>query len=186
MLTRYGFGSIQIGDDLYKISPTFQNSDRLGTPKEIVGLIKYFYDLKSLPWLYMTAIDIVNTFCRPALPEKVTGTFKHSNGKLKMVNPPPDYLIHDIIALAGHCIKHGIIGDHDIGSGEGEPMEEFDAYMYIGMAQKDLGKTREQAADMTMTEFLMVWDIAFPEAKKKREGRFSDSEMALWKERTGQ
>lgn len=177
MLTRYGFGSIQIGDDLYKISPTFQNIDKLGTPKEIIGLVKSFAVINSLPWLYMTAVDILNACCEPQLPERITGRFKHLNGKLKLVNPPPEYVIHDIIAIAGHCIKHGVVGAHDIGGGGGEPMREFDAYMYIGLAQKELGKTREQAADMTMTEFLMMWDIAFPEAKKKREERLTKDEQ---------
>lgn len=171
MLTRYGFAAIYIDDIEYKLSPTFQNIDKIGTPKEIIETVTSLYNCPSINWQYHRALGVVQTCCEPKLPEKATGRFKvYDNGKLKLVNPPSSDFVSDIVVLASHCIKHGVIGvTSDESSGDGEPMKEFDAYMYMGLAQEHLSKTREQAADMTMTEFLMAWDIKFPEAKKKRD-----------------
>lgn len=179
MLTRYGFAAIYIDDIEYKLSPTFQNIDKLGTPKEIIETVTSFFNCPSVNWQYHRAVEIVQACCEPKLPEKATGKFKvYENGKLKLVNPPSKDFMHDIIVLASHCIKHGVIGLTDSDSSEeGEPMKEFDAYMYIGLAQEHLSKSREQAADMTLTEFLMLWDIKFPEAKKKREERLTKNEQ---------
>lgn len=179
MLTRYGFAAIYIDDVEYKLSPTFQNIDKLGTPKEIIETVTSLYNCPSINWQYHRALEIVQACCEPKLPEKATGRFKvYDNGKLKLVNPPSSDFMSDILVLASHCIKHGVIGvTGDESSGDGEPMKEFDSYMYMGLAQEHLNKTREQAADMTMTEFLMAWDIKFPEAKKKRDEKLSKAEQ---------
>ena len=179
MLTRYGFAAIYIDGVEYKLSPTFQNIDKLGTPSEIIETVKSLYNCPSFNWQYHRALEVVQACCEPKLPEKFTGRFKTlENGKIKLVNPPSADFIHDIVVLALHCIKHGVTGfTGDDSGGEGEPLKEFDAYFYMGLAQEHLNKTREQSADMTMTEFLMLWDIKFPEAKKKREERLTKSEQ---------
>ena len=179
MLTRYGFAAIYIDDVEYKLSPTFQNIDKLGTPKEIIEEVKSLFSCRYLDWQYVRALDVVQSCLDIKLPESVVGTVEvDTSGKLKLVNPPSSDFISDIVVLASHCIKHGVIGvTSDESSGDGEPMKEFDAYMYMGLAQEHLSKTREQAADMTMTEFLMAWDIKFPEAKKKRDEKLSKAEQ---------
>ena len=183
MLTRYGFGAIYIDDKEYKISPTFQNIDKLGTPKEIIKKTDLFFTMLSPPrgWLeqvknynikiYKQAVEILQSCCEPKLPSAVTGGFKEqANGTVKIVNPPSQDFMHDIIVLASHCLKYGVIGLTDSESlEEGEPISEFDVYHFIGLACEHLGRTREQAADMTLTEFMMAWDIKFPEQKKERE-----------------
>jgi len=171
MLTRYGFAAIYIDGVEYKLSPTFQNIDKLGTPEEIIETVKSLYNCPSFNWQYHRALEVVQACCEPKLPEKFTGRFKTlENGKIKLVNPPSADFIHDITVLALHCIKHGVMGfTGGEGGGDGDPLKEFDAYFYMGLAQEHLSKTREQSADMTMTEFLMLWDIKFPESKKERE-----------------
>lgn len=171
MLTRYGFGAIHIDDKQYKISPTFQNIDKLGTPKEIIETFKSFFNCPSINWQYHRAVEILQACCEPKLPEKVTGRFRvDERGKMKLVNPPSQDFMHDIIVLASHCLKYGVVGVSDGESlEEGEPITEFDVYQFIGLACEHLGRTREQAADMTLTEFMMSWDIKFPEQKKERE-----------------
>ncbi|HEY7864552.1 MAG TPA: DUF6246 family protein [Psychromonas sp.] len=171
MLTRYGFGAIYIGDKEYKISPTFQNIDRLGTPKEIVETFTSFFNCPSINWQYHRAVEILQACCKPKLPDSVTGRFKvYENGKMKLINPPNNDFMHDIIVLASHCLKYGVIGVVNSESSEqAEPIKKFDAYHFIGLACEHLGRTREQAADMTLTEFMMAWDTKFPEQKKERE-----------------
>lgn len=171
MLTRYGFGAIHIDDKQYKISPTFQNIVKLGNPKEIIETFTAFFNCPSINWQYHRAVEILQACCEPNLPDKITGRFKvYENGKMKLINPPSADFMHDIIVLAGHCLRYGIVGVTDEESlEEGEPIKEFDPYYFIGLATEHLGRTREQAADMTLTEFMMAWDIKFPEQKKERE-----------------
>jgi len=179
MLTRYGFGGIYIDDKEYKISPTFQNIDKLGTPKEIIETFTSFFNCPSINWQYHRAVEILQACCEPKLPNSATGRFKvYENGKLKLINPPSQDFMHDIIVLATHCLRHGVIGVTDSESeSEGEPIKEFDVYFYIGLACEHLRRSREEAADMTLTEFLMMWDIRFPEAKKKRDERLTKAEQ---------
>lgn len=171
MLTRYGFGAIHIGDKEYKISPTFGNIDKLGTPREIVETFTSFFNCPSINWQYHRAVEILQACCEPKLPDSVTGRFKvYENGKMKLINPPSKDFMHDIIVLAGHCLKYGIVGvtNYEVET-DGEPIKEFDAYHFIGLACEHLGRTREQAADMTLTEFMMAWDIKHPEQAKERK-----------------
>lgn len=171
MLTRYGFGAIYIGDNKYEVRPTFQNIGKLGTPKEVIETFKAFFNCPSINWQYHRAVEILQACCEPNLPDKVTGRFRvDERGKMKIVNPPAQEFMHDIIVLASHCLRYGVVGvtDEDLKS-EGEPIQEFDVYQFIGLATEHLGRSREQAADMTLTEFMMAWDIKFPEQKKERE-----------------
>lgn len=179
MLTRYGFGAIHIDDKQYKISPTFQNIDKLGTPKEIIETFTSFFNCPSINWQYHRAVEILQACCEPNLPDKVTGRFRvDERGKMKLVNPPSQDFMHDIIVLASHCLKYGVVGVTDSESTEeGEPISEFDVYHFIGLACEHLGRTRDQAADMTLTEFMMAWDIKFPEQKKARQERLSKLEQ---------
>lgn len=179
MLTRYGFGAIHVDGVKYEIRPTFQNMDKLGSPKEIIETFISFFNCPSVNWQYHRATEILNACCNPELPTSLTGRFKvYENGKLKLVNPPSNDFMHDIIVLASHCLKHGVVGDTgEESQGDGEPIKQFDPYYFIGLACEHLGRTREQAADMTLTEFLMAWDMKFPEAKKKRDERLSKTEQ---------
>ena len=171
MLTRYGFGAIYIDDKQYKISPTFQNIDKIGTPTEIVEAFKSFFGCKYLDWQYVRALDILQPCCEPKLPKEITGAVAVSeNGKMKLINPPANDFMHDIIVLASHCLQYGVVGvTDDESTGDGEPILEFDVYHFIGLATEHLGRTREQAADMTLTEFMMAWDIKHPEQAKERK-----------------
>lgn len=171
MLTRYGFGAIYIDGKQYKISPTFQNIDKIGTPTEIVETFKSFFGCKYLDWQYVRALDILQPCCEPNLPKEITGTVEVSEkGKMKLINPPSNDFMHDIIVLASHCLQYGVVGvTDDESTGDGEPITEFDVYHFIGLATEHLGRTREQAADMTLTEFMMAWDIKNPEQAKERK-----------------
>lgn len=171
MLTRYGFGAIYIDDKQHKISPTFQNIAKLGTPKEIIETFMAFFSCPSINWQYHRAVEILQACCEPSLPDKATGRFRvDDRGRMKLVNPPSTDFMHDIIVLAGHCLRYGIVGvTEEESHEEGEPIKEFDPYYFIGLATEHLGRTRDQAADMTLTEFMMAWDIKHPEQAKERK-----------------
>lgn len=171
MLVEYGFGAINIGDKRYEISPTFQNIAKLGKPRDIVETFTSFINCPSITWQYHRAVEIVQACCEPKLPESVVGRFRvDEKGRMKLVNPPPEFFIHDMIMWAIHIFRFGVVGvtDEEL-SEHGEPIKEFNPYRFIGEACEHLGRTREQAADMTLTEFIMACDIRFPEQKKERE-----------------
>lgn len=171
MLTRYGFGAIYIDDKKHEIRPTFQNIAKLGNPKEIIDSFMAFYNPVNFDCQYYRAVEILQACCEPELPDSAIGFFEYfDDGTVKAHDAPNDDFIHDVTVLASHCLRYGIVGVTDEESNEqGEPIKEFDPYYFIGLACEHLGRTREQAADMTLTEFMMAWDIKFPEQKKERE-----------------
>ena len=61
MLTRYGFAAIYIDDVEYKLSPTFQNIDKLGTPKEIIEEVKSLFSCRYVD-LHMYISYVLNIF----------------------------------------------------------------------------------------------------------------------------
>ena len=172
MLVGYGFGDIYVNGECYKVAPTFKNIEKLGDKKEILSKTVEFFNAGNFNDIILRSIEILDCCTDKPLPIEYVGEFvatkkglKYKPGKIAGVNS-----INDMIAIAARCLRYGIIGVlDDESSGDGEPIKEFDVYYFIGLATEHLGRTREQAADMTLTEFLMAWDVKFPEQAKERK-----------------
>lgn len=186
MLTAYGFGEIKFGDASYKLSPTFKNISKLGTPKEIIELFRDFVGATSAMSQYLIGVQVLNACCYPQLPEKLIGRVKASVRGKGLVYVQPSHgkpMFDDVIVLAHHCLKHGVCGqiDSDDEEPEGEPLKEFDAYNYMELARTHLGLSLDDASNMTMTEFVRMMQIKFP--PKRNENRVSkkeEREMLAW------
>lgn len=187
MLTAYGFGCIKFGGDEYKLSPTFTNISKLGTPQEIIELFRDFIGATSAMSQYLLGVQVLNACCEPMLPESLIGRVKPSVRGNGLVYVQPSHgkpMFEDVITLAHHCLKHGICGaveqDED-DEPTGEPIKEFDAYHYMELARTHLGLSLDDASNMTMTEFVRMMQIKFP--PKRNENRVSkkeEKEMLAW------
>lgn len=167
LLTRYGFIDIYIEDDVYRISPTFINIAKLGSPKEIIDKFKSLISPTNFVDLMCTAMEVVDCCSSEPLPESYTGSFttaangiKYKPGRLIGVDG-----INDIVVIAGHCLRHGIIGPQS-GESSGDPINEFDPYEFIELACEHLGRSVDDASNMTMTQFVRSMHTKFPELKK--------------------
>lgn len=75
----------------------------------------------------------------------------------------------DMVLIAQSLIQHGIIGKAKVRKlqrHEGSSTSsEFNAFEYISAARSHLGMSREEAGQLTMTEFQMMLAAKFPEQK---------------------
>lgn len=171
MLVQYGHGEITWQGVKYRLAPTFANISKLGTPSEIVDNFKRFMTTCSAVWKFDHALFVLNTCMNKPLPADLTGRAEMSErlGKLVYRKPRHDLpMFYDVIALAEHCLLHGVCGDVDqSGRSTGEAIKEFDALEYIEMARIHFGFSSEEASNMTMTEFIRMFNAKFPPEKDK-------------------
>ncbi|AVG76142.1 DUF6246 family protein [Pantoea ananatis] len=77
--------------------------------------------------------------------------------------------VRDMVLIAQSLIQHGIIGKAKVRKlqrHEGSSTSsEFNAFEYISAARTHLGMSREEAEQLTMTEFQMMLAAKFPEQK---------------------
>lgn len=181
MLTGYGHAKIHFKDQVFNLVPSFANMAKLGTPKEIIEMFGFLLD--DSPWYvkFDVSLTVLEACAGEALPVELTGKVEVS-GWTKAISyfGPKNNLnmLTDVIVLATHCLKHGICGDVETeGGGNSEKLEEFDAYSYIEMALEHLNASREEAATMTMTEFVRRMRAKYPDNKEKENGKMSQQEV---------
>jgi hypothetical protein len=75
----------------------------------------------------------------------------------------------ELLLIAQSLITHGIIGKAKVRQLQrhesGKATTEFNAFEYISAARTHLGMSREEAEQLTMTEFQMMLAAKFPEQK---------------------
>lgn len=173
MLLEYGHARIKWGGETYNLTPSFSNIAKLGKPKEIIDLFKSFiaigtYDITR----FSIALDVINSCSDKPIPESLTGSVVFSERKCKRLYKMPNHglpMFDDVITLARHCLIHGICGNVDRdGDDNAEPVQEFDAYMFMEMARIHLEVNAHEASQMTMTEFARLMDAKYPQEKAKK------------------
>lgn len=90
-------------------------------------------------------------------------------GRRAFVYRPGAMPVRDMVLIAQSLIQHGIIGKAKVRKlqrHEGSSTSsEFNAFEYISAARTHLGMSREEAEQLTMTEFQMMLAAKFPEQK---------------------
>jgi len=169
--TDIGHVQIELGDSVYSLIPSFANISKIDSPKQIVT---YFQDVNQ-PDLFGNPAFSFARACRIlnacGLPDSVTGGITFSQRKNKAMMYQGKIPVHDVFVLAAHCLKHGIVGVHNDSkkNSKAEPITEFNASKYMQLARKILGCTISEAAQMTMTEFVMLADAEI-EIEKESNG----------------
>ena len=165
MLTEYGHVGVRWQDTQYVLSPSFINISKLGSPKEIIDDFKQFIESNDI-WKFIIATGVLNACSDKEIPESLIGKVKFSNRHKRFMYVKPSHdmdMFNDVIVLAEHLLLHGVCGKSDSEKkGKGEKLEEFDAYSFMEMARVHLDQTSEQAANMTMTEFIRMINAKFP------------------------
>lgn len=182
MLTRYGHGEIKWGGDVYRLSPTLANISKLGTPKEIVDDFKMLLS-SSANWRFAVALNVVNACLDRPIPEVLSGSVHFSEHSKKLLYVKPKHnmpMFNDIIVLAEHCFTHGLVGDVPT-KGKGSAIDEFDPYEYIELARVHMEMSKNDSADLTMTEFCRMMETKFPPEKNENQATAKqDAELLKW------
>jgi len=180
MLLAYGHAEIEWQGVKYRLAPTFANIAKLGSPVEIVELFKSFVSPGADWYKFDIAMTVLNACCDTELPERLVGRVKFSERQQRFMYVQPSHglpMFDDVITFADHCLRHGICGQAESSSEGGDPLTEFDAYSFIEMAQEHLNTSLDDAANMTMTQFVRRMNAKFP--PKESDGPTQDQEAAL-------
>lgn len=194
-LTEIGEMRISLSDRSFFFKPSFRAMNEIGTPKEIVEVyaklngIDYVAPLQHVEYLPFGAqMQVMKTISKPVYGRHVLsaayivmqscceddvsvliGGWKPTPRGVRYI--PGIMPVSDIIIIARNLIQHGIIGKSPLKVPERleeqgkKTTNEFHASQYIISARTHFDMTRDEAENMSMTEFQMMIKNKYPEPK---------------------
>lgn len=117
----------------------------------------------------IAAMTVLQACCAGAAEPLVGEIVPGKSGKWAFVYRKGKMTAAEMIIVARSLIVHGVIGKakvrklqrHESGSAS----SEFNAFEYISAARTHLGMSREEAEQLTMTEFQLLLAAKYPEQK---------------------
>lgn len=194
-LTEIGEMRISLSDRSFFFKPSFRAMNEIGTPKEIVEVyakingIDYVSPLQHVEYLPFGAqMLVMKTISKPVYGRHVLsaayivmqscceddisvliGGWKPTPRGVRYV--PGIIPVSDIIIIARNLMQHGIIGKSPLKVPERleeqgkKTTNEFHASQYIISARTHFDMTRDEAENLSMTEFQMMIKNKYPEPK---------------------
>lgn len=194
-LTEIGEMRISLSDRSFFFKPSFRAMNEIGTPKEIVEVyaklngIDYVAPLQHVEYLPFGAqMQVMKTISKPVYGRHVLsaayivmqsccesdisvliGGWKPTPRGVRYV--PGVMPVSDIIIIARNLMQHGIIGKSPLKVPERleeqskKTTNEFHASQYIISARTHFDMTRDEAENLSMTEFQMMIKNKYPEPK---------------------
>lgn len=194
-LTEIGEMRISLSDRSFFFKPSFRAMNEIGTPKEIVEVyaklngIDYVAPLQNVEYLPFGAqMQVMKTIGKPVYGRHVLsaayivmqscceddvsvliGGWKPTPRGVRYV--PGIMPVSDIIIIARNLMQHGIIGKSPLKVPERleeqgkKTTNEFHASQYIISARTHFDMTRDEAENLSMTEFQMMIKNKYPEPK---------------------
>jgi len=159
MLVECGFVKVTANDGAeYRFTPSFSRIATLGHPKEIVALYAGLHGPKCI----QEATYVLACLCDQPDPYPLIGWMDENGWQKGMMSDS------EKVIIARHLMRHGIIGKAKPNkSNTGKYSESFDASEFIAAACVHLGLSREDAENISMTEFHKMFEMKFPELKEK-------------------
>lgn len=194
-LTEIGEMRISLSDRSFFFKPSFRAMNEIGTPKEIIEVyaklngIDYVAPLQHVECLPFGAqMQVMKTISKPVYGRHVLsaayivmqscceddvsvliGGWKPTPRGVRYV--PGIMPVSDIIIIARNLMQHGIIGKSPLKVPERleeqgkKTTNEFHASQYIISARTHFDMTRDEAENLSMTEFQMMIKNKYPEPK---------------------
>lgn len=194
-LTEIGEMRISLSDKSFFFKPSFRAMNEIGTPKEIVEVyaklngIDYVAPLQHVEYLPFGAqMQVMKTIGKPVYGRHVLsaayivmqscceddvsvliGGWKPTPRGVRYV--PGIMPVSDIIIIARNLMQHGIIGKSPLKVPERleeqgkKTTNEFHASQYIISARTHFDMSRDEAENLSMTEFQMMIKNKYPEPK---------------------
>lgn len=194
-LTEIGEMRISLSDRSFFFMPSFRAMNEIGTPKEIVEVyarlngIDYVAPLQHVEYLPFGAqMQVMKTISKPVYGRHVLsaayivmqscceddisvliGGWKPTPRGVRYV--PGIMPVNDIIIIARNLMQHGIIGKSPLKVPERleeqdkKTTNEFHASQYIISARTHFDMSRDEAENLSMTEFQMMIKNKYPEPK---------------------
>ncbi|WP_275233807.1 DUF6246 family protein [Pantoea ananatis] len=133
----------------------------------------------------MAAMSIIQACCDRDVTRLTGEIVPARSGRRAFLYRPGALSFDDMLLISQSLITHGIIGKAQVrrlqkheGSGTSS---EFNAFEYISAARAHLGMSREEAEQLTMTDFQMMLSAKYPEQKgftREEYNRVADNYLA--------
>ncbi len=157
----------------YKFVPSLLAMTKLGAPAEIVRVFSSAMTEFEHPSRTGHCIDVLYACCADDVAPLVgsfwlMGHYDEAGAYQpgKMTRLPGLMGEHEIVTIAQHLLKHGVVGDAPpLPRKEGDAPEyvpEFDARGHVAAAIAHLGVSSAEAWNMTMTELVLAFRAKFP------------------------
>lgn len=193
-LTEIGELRISLADKSFFLKPSFRAMNEIGAPKEIVEMyatlngadyLAVMQHVGNLP--FGAQMQVMKTVSKPVYGRHVLsaayivmqacceedvsiliGGWKPTARGVRYV--PGVMPVNDIIIIARNLLDHGIIGKSPLkvpqrSESQEKTTSEFNVSQYIISARTHFGMTREEAEDLSMTEFQQMIKNKYPEPK---------------------
>lgn len=187
MLLSYGLVRLQYEEQTYTLLPSFANIEKIGSPQEIVDIYSILLEQKA-PWyvLRLAAEKVLKACSDKELPYEMIGraTVSAWTNNLVLVKPKSGMTEYQLQVLALHLLLHGVVGSIKFKAkknNEAKPLKEFNISEYIESAVLALNVSYQDAANMTMTQFISLMANKFPDHFKQKDpqGVTDDQQMAM-------
>jgi hypothetical protein len=176
MLVECGYVRATASDGTeYTFCPSFSRIASLGSPKEIVSLYAGLHG----PRADREAAFVLTCLCEQEDVSPLIGWF---DGDGFHAGSMP---VSEQIIIARHLMQHGIVGKAKPSTGDGKYSDSFNAAEYVAAACVHLGLSREDAQQLSMTEFQIMFEMKFPDQKKNEvpSREEYEAQMKAFKER---
>lgn len=203
MHIEYGDFEVRFGSLTFLFRPTFQNMSNIGTPEDIISVLHCLYHSDSIAWFesyekflnrysympitnhgitkqisnhskntaFKSACLVLQSCCDQDV-SAMTGKISFGAKVYYQIGfESPDV----IIELARHLMRHGVLGVSKKKSTNkaSEPIREFNAAYHASVTINHLNFSRDEAWDMSMTEFIHHWEVANPDDEDKAQAQIS-------------
>lgn len=163
LLTKYGDFEFKYNGEIFTGKCSLGNLTKLGTPQDIIYKVHRVND-------YWIARMILQCFIDGDLPSFCEDEPINRLGARRANQDTRAF----VITMAKHCIYHSMTGkvkDNVEHSGKSESVTEFDPYEFIESAIELLDLTMEQAANLSMSEYIARIEAKpwYKEARKKEK-----------------
>ena len=190
MRTEIGHFAITYNDEDYELIPSFKNIRQICDPSEMPAFFAtmFGHDLnkqlenkatgnknidklaekiiyRKLGEIYEKAALVIQCCCDKDT-SKLTGFASYSNGRRAWRSGAMHH--ENLIHIARAMLVHGVSGkpDQDNRAQKGKATNTIDVYKYVAFAVAHLGMTYHESENLTKTEFDMLIDAKYPDAKK--------------------
>ena len=161
MLTEHGLSRVVMPDGReFTFRPTFRLIAELGRPREVVQIFRGLFGQQAL----LNARYVLAVMCDQDDVSPLIGWLDLEQGWQPGAMPGQEQ-----VCLAAHLMRHGMVGLPRGESRGAKAAEEFQAAEYVAAARVHLGMSAQEAEALSMTEFQVLFEMKFPDAKKKRD-----------------
>lgn len=181
IITDIGQAVIRAGGREIFLNPSFLAMSRIGAPEDIVRLFVTVHAghypthrisepaimrdvlARCFAEMAVASARVVTACCTENISQLIGVYIISAKGKLSY--RPGRLAIHDVIELARHLIRHGVMGDQppeQLKGRNNEYSNKFDARSFVYTAVAHLGMSEAEAWNMTMTSFRAAMNAKFP------------------------